>query len=372
MNTTVSKLTQALLLASGMALTASPVVALLYPWPANAQTPQVPSINSTLANSQAGNATVVASLTPPPAGSYSAPIATAPAALPAPLPAPDVMTGPALAPITPSYKPEPLSPRVKKARSAFDAAQRAQVAEYIAEARQAPTSESTFNRGSVAVFPYRDGAIYTVYVGANRVTDIALQPGEVVTGKIQGGDTARWMVEQVTSGSEGGEQVHVMVKAVEPGISTNIFIPTNRRTYMIDVRSMKDWYMPSVSWTYPMDSWKAQQVSQAREANAEPLSAAPDRLRFAYTVKAPRRARSFAPVSVFDDGAQTYIRMPGNLNGTDAPALFVIEDGKPLLVNYRVKGVADGNTGPVYIVDRLFDRAELRVGAKNAVTIIRQ
>ena len=41
----------------------------------------------------------------------------------------------------------------------------------------------------------------------------------------------------------------------------------------------------------------------------------------------------------------------------EAPPLFVIEDNEPVLVNYRLK---DGS----YIVDRLFDEAELRIGKK--------
>ena len=41
---------------------------------------------------------------------------------------------------------------------------------------------------------------------------------------------------------------------------------------------------------------------------------------------------------------------------------FVMEKKDPLLVNYRVKH-------SIYIVDRLFDRAQLRVGPKSAVDI---
>lgn len=365
----ITKFTHALLLAGGTALAAPPVAMLLaYPSPAHAETPQVPAITAALGNDRADGGAAMAALTANVATTAPLPALNAPVTA-MPLPA----TAPALAPIAPApVRHERLAPRVARARSTYDAQQRAQVAEYIAEARQAPTSSSTYNQGSAAVFSYRNGAIYTVYVGINRVTDIALQPGEEITDKIQGGDTARWIVEQVTSGGDGGQQTHVMVKAVDAGLSTNIFIPTNRRTYMIDVRSVADWYMPSVSWSYPMDAWKAQQVAAQRREAVEPLALAPDSLRFNYDIKTRRSNRGWAPLQVFDDGAQTYIRMPASLNGTDAPALFVIENGDPLLVNYRVKGVADGSVGPTYIVDRLFDRAELRVGAKNTVTIRRK
>jgi P-type conjugative transfer protein TrbG len=334
------------------------------------QAPPVPAITTALRSEHVGGA--------PSAAAFGATvaIATPPSPLSAPAPTSADLGGAGMLGAVPiQLAPvhfEHVSSRVAHARRTYDAQQRAQVAEYIAQARQAPTSSTTYNEGSAAVFSYRAGAIYTVYVGINRVTDISLQPGEEITDKIQGGDTARWMIEQVSSGGEGGQQMHVMVKAVDAGLSTNIFIPTNRRTYMIDVRSMADWYMPSVTWSYPMDSWKAQQAAAQKHDAVEPLALAPDRLRFDYAIDTSRRNHDWAPLQVFDDGAQTYIRMPAGLNGTDAPALFVIENGQPLLVNYRVKGVADGSVGPTYIVDRLFDRAELRVGAKNAVTIRRR
>ena len=53
---------------------------------------------------------------------------------------------------------------------------------------------------------------------------------------------------------------------------------------------------------------------------------------------------------------KNYIEFPLNLGTTNAPPLFIIgQDNKADLVNYRVKG-------HFYIVDRLFDRAQLRVG----------
>ena len=56
------------------------------------------------------------------------------------------------------------------------------------------------------------------------------------------------------------------------------------------------------------------------------------------------------------DGAKVFIQFPSGLKQGEAPPLFVIgADGKPALVNYRVKGA-------LYIVDRLFAAAELRLG----------
>jgi type IV secretion system protein VirB9 len=63
------------------------------------------------------------------------------------------------------------------------------------------------------------------------------------------------------------------------------------------------------------------------------------------------------PVRVFDDGKKTYIQMSEAVKNREAPVLVVIgSDGKQEMVNYRVKN-------EMYIVDRLFDRAQLVLGS---------
>ena len=68
---------------------------------------------------------------------------------------------------------------------------------------------------------------------------------------------------------------------------------------------------------------------------------------------------------VFDDGTKTYIQMSGHMSSGEAPALFVKSDEGLALVNYRVKG-------DYYIVDRLFQKAEMRNGLKETVVISRK
>jgi type IV secretion system protein VirB9 len=67
---------------------------------------------------------------------------------------------------------------------------------------------------------------------------------------------------------------------------------------------------------------------------------------------------------VFDDGARVYIQFPDELRTTDAPPLFIAgAGGKAELVNYRV------SRNNYYIVDRLFDVAELRLGTKAQMVV---
>jgi type IV secretion system protein TrbG len=67
---------------------------------------------------------------------------------------------------------------------------------------------------------------------------------------------------------------------------------------------------------------------------------------------------AWRPLRVFDDGSKTYVEFPASLATGEAPPLFVIGgDGKAELVNYRLRE-------RFYIVDRIFDAAELRLGTK--------
>jgi P-type conjugative transfer protein TrbG len=204
-----------------------------------------------------------------------------------------------------------------------------------------------------------------VYGGVERVTDIALQPGEKLSGEPIGGDTVRWAVSRMKTGTGAGETWHVVIKPMDEGIETNILIPTDRRVYRLQVRSSLEWFMPGVSWTYPADEAAGRPVltaaSQREERQREPMAFAPDRLDFSYVIKGDEV--EWKPVRAFNDGSKTFLQMPAAMKSGDAPALFVVEEGgEPMLVNYRVK---DG----VYIVDRLFKHAELRVGATQKVTV---
>jgi type IV secretory pathway VirB9-like protein len=62
------------------------------------------------------------------------------------------------------------------------------------------------------------------------------------------------------------------------------------------------------------------------------------------------------PIRVLDDGVKTYIQMPISTQRTEAPVLVVEGPDGGEMVNYRVKG-------DIYVIDRLFNRAALIVGA---------
>jgi type IV secretion system protein TrbG len=211
---------------------------------------------------------------------------------------------------------------------------------------------------AIQVYPYSSGALYRLYSAVNQVSDVALQPGEKLV-SVSTGDTVRWIVGDTTSGEGAVQQVHILVKPIAADLKTNLVITTERRTYHLELESTEATYMSSLSWTYPADDLIAIRKKNEDLIGIDTIAMEGaqtfDNLNFRYKISGDA---AFAPTRVFDDGAKVYIQFPSSLPQGEAPPLFVQgSNGKPALVNYRVKG----NT---YIVDRLFAVAELRLGTK--------
>ena len=230
-----------------------------------------------------------------------------------------------------------------------------------------PNSDNYLN--AIQLYPYTPGSLYQVYTSPSQVTDIALEKGEALT-SVSAGDTERWTVGDTVSGSGANEQVHILVKPMAPQLSTNAVITTTKRTYYLDLKSFADTYMAAVSWRYPHDAIrqiKSRILDEPRLAQASftkaNLEFDSDELRFDYSIKGD--TPNWRPKRVFDDGQKIYIEFPEGLAVSEAPPLFITDSDDKIgkLVNYRVKG-------EFYIVDRLFDFAELRLGEKDQ-TIVR-
>lgn len=116
------------------------------------------------------------------------------------------------------------------------------------EARVEPSLDGYMN--AVQVYPYTEGALYRLYCAPGQVSDIALQPGEELT-SVSAGDTVRWVVGDTTSGGPNGQRAHVLVKPISAGLSTNLMIATDRRTYHLELESTDQSYMAALSWRYP-------------------------------------------------------------------------------------------------------------------------
>ncbi|KHK91876.1 conjugal transfer protein TrbG [Novosphingobium malaysiense] len=211
--------------------------------------------------------------------------------------------------------------------------------------------------GAVQVYAYEDGATYRLFAAPERVTDIALEPGETIT-SVAAGDTVRWTVGDTTSGSGEGLRVHILVKPFSAGLHTNLVITTDKRAYHLELTSNAAAAMTALSWTYPRKALLLLQRKQEAAAAAAPVAAGimMANLHFDYAISGDKP--DWRPLRAFDDGRQTYIEFPASLPMGEAPPLFVVgSKGEAELVNYR-------QSGRFYVVDRLFGAAELRLGGK--------
>jgi type IV secretion system protein VirB9 len=210
----------------------------------------------------------------------------------------------------------------------------------------------------VQAYPFAEGSIYRVITAPERVTDIALQPGETLVA-VASGDTARWVIGDTTSGSGAEKRTHVLVKPFSAGLSTNLVITTDRRSYHIALTSIAKTAMAALSWTYPQDALIALKRAAVTAEAVAPVAVGieVETLHFNYTVSGDRP--TWRPLRAFDDGRQTFIEFPASLVVGEAPPIFLLgAKGEAQLVNYRVKG-------RFYVVDRIFDVAELRLGTKD-------
>lgn len=216
---------------------------------------------------------------------------------------------------------------------------------------------------AMQVYPFAPGALYKLYAAPQKVSDIALQPGETLIA-ISAGDTVRWVVGDTTSGTGADKEVHILAKPFASGLKTNLVITTDRRSYHLELESTDHTYMAALSWTYPTDELIAlkKQNDEAKAAISVDTGLALSSLDFDYTISGDNP--SWRPLRAFDDGRHVYIEFPATLDRGEAPPLFVVgEGGSTDLVNYRVRD-------NYYVVDQLFAAAELRLG-KDKQQIVR-
>ncbi len=228
-----------------------------------------------------------------------------------------------------------------------------------AAARVQPRREGYYN--AIQIYPWSEGALYQVYAVPGQITDIALEPGESLTGAgpIAAGDTARWIIGDTESGSGVTRRVHILVKPSRPDITTNLIVTTDRRTYMIELRSGEKPYMPSVAWAYPQPP-----ASQRESVPATPVIPAVAARNYRYA-QTDTGNPPWKPIAVYDDGRHVYVEFPAGIVQGEMPPLFVIgPQGEAQIANSRIYQ-------HILIVDRLFGAAELRLGAGDKQQTVR-
>ena len=213
---------------------------------------------------------------------------------------------------------------------------------------------------------YSFGAgLATVVCAPLRVCMIELEAGEKVVGEPHIGDSVRWNISPAMYGTGEQTTAVIILKPQMPGLDTNLLITTDRRAYYLRLISKPEDYVARVAFAYPDDEarkWQQQLTAEQavvkqekHSAETPPAMIAIEKVNFDYTIRGGDD--HIRPVRVFDDGVKTYIQMPPEIQHREAPVLLVVgNDGKGEMTNYRVKD-------QTYIVDRLFDHANLVLGS---------
>jgi type IV secretion system protein VirB9 len=256
--------------------------------------------------------------------------------------------------VPPGFKPKT---DVQLTKTAQDAVQ-------ISEKWMSEHNQPAVGRDGRVLYSYGAG-LPTVVCAPLRVCMIELQSGEKLVGEPHIGDSVRWNLSPAMYGNGTSATSVIVLKPQGPGLDTNLLITTDRRAYYLRLLSKSDDYVARVAFAYPDEEenekkWqqhlaeqKAQETKATRIAELPPNAV--DSMYFNYRLKGGDD--NIRPIRVFDDGKKTYIQISQAARNREAPVLVVIgPDGKQEMVNYRVKD-------DMYIVDRLFERAELILGS---------
>jgi type IV secretion system protein TrbG len=236
----------------------------------------------------------------------------------------------------------------------------------------APAEPQTPRSSKEKVFAFTTGESYRVDVAVGAPMDVILQPGEEIRDLADGDrspmDTSdqkpHWEFKQSYSGEGTTGRPHVLITVPKAGLSNGLTLTTTKRTYYLDLKSVSKTAARSVRWTYTDEPAK---VAKA-PPRLWPDPAQPQRYHAGYEIMATKPTPVWTVRQVIDDGQKTYLIFPPTVTTVDAPLIRLVGAQGPELVNAR-------QAGNVIILDRLFNRAELRLGTgKTAqmVTVQRQ
>jgi len=179
----------------------------------------------------------------------------------------------------------------------------------------------------------------TIVCGLFLICDIAMEPGEFID-TVNIGDSTRWVLNPARVGEGDSVTDHILIKPEEAGLVTSLFVATNRRSYMMKLRSTERDSMGQVGFLYgnsrittnvSLNSGNTQSLGESELSNISsdmpilprPVNPAPSgqiitvdptpvgedviakNLDFEYTLAGD--SVPWKPIRVYDDGVKTYI-----------------------------------------------------------------
>lgn len=212
---------------------------------------------------------------------------------------------------------------------------------------------------------YKKGHVYQLHCQTYHTTVIQLEPGEQLKESPYLSETEVWRLSYGQGIVNGLDTIFLMLKPDYAGLTSTLTLITDKRIYMIELKSYKDHYMPFVSWVYPnyedtrsaFTKWENDKklVEEFSGMNAENLS-------FDYKIRhSIRNKPAWTPVLVYDDGQKTYIVLDKKSLNMTIPTIF---KKNREIVNKEVRK-------NIIVINELIEKVTLRSG-KQKVTVIKK
>jgi type IV secretion system protein VirB9 len=192
-----------------------------------------------------------------------------------------------------------------------------------------------------------DPRLQTVKYDADQIVQLRLAPGYQLTVEfspdervenIAVGDSGAW---QITPNKRGD---HIFVKALSSGVTTNMTVVTDSRTYVFELAPL---FGPSPEMGYKLRFlYPASAKDPAAVTPTAPLGR--------YVVKGPRALR---PAAMDDDGHQTHITWPPD---QPLPAMFIID------ANGLERPIDGAMRGGTFVIDGIANHFLFRLDRKSA------
>lgn len=181
---------------------------------------------------------------------------------------------------------------------------------------------------------YRPEQIVTLEVATGYQLSLEFAPDEQIE-TVAIGDAGAWTVMPTKRGN------HLFVKPLAEGVSTNMTVVTDTRTYLFDLAPLpgpSQMMAYTVRFTYPRGGMPG-------SGSFVPPPGAPIAKAVIETLYRVTGNRQLRPAAISDDGTKTYIRWPEDV---PLPATYAIDErGRETLVNgmmregiYEIDGVS--------------------------------
>lgn len=217
--------------------------------------------------------------------------------------------------------------------------------------------------GGMMFYDFDEKFVYEIYCQPYRITDLALEPGEMVLENPFLSESQVWEMGAGVSRRNGQDVQHFYLKPDISGLTTSMIVITDRRVYHFLLRSFKDCYMAMVEFEYPSTmpyNIKTDAMAERLNARSDAFSGIDPRfLSFDYKMSySIFKKPIWLPRRVYDDGRRTYIQMDEKVLHTQNPVLF---NNRNERINYRVEK-------NLIVIDELIEKVTLRRG-KEKVTV---